>query len=137
VPCGPPLAVPYLPNWLPRDSSQTAGKVLYPAITKLDVWRQHRLWRESEQMYHDEVATISAAGADGNVVARIASLTNNKCCEYASAVCGGLLNVKQHAASHHTPMSLPPWDSDTLPFQGGYIYTVLTLIETIQQRSHR
>lgn len=29
------------------------------------------------------------------------------CCEYASAVCGGLLDVKQQAASHHTPMSLP------------------------------
>jgi hypothetical protein len=29
------------------------------------------------------------------------------CCEYASAVCGGLLDVKQQAASHHTPVSLP------------------------------
>jgi saccharopine dehydrogenase (NAD+, L-lysine-forming) len=61
IPCGPPLsviAVPYLPSLLPRDSSQTAGKALYPAITKLDAWRQHRLWRESEQMYHDKVATV-------------------------------------------------------------------------------
>ncbi|KAJ4341540.1 Saccharopine dehydrogenase [Ascochyta clinopodiicola] len=61
VPCGPPLsviAVPYLPSQLPRDSSQTAGKALYPAITKLGDWRQRRLWRESEQMYHNKVATI-------------------------------------------------------------------------------
>jgi hypothetical protein len=59
------------------------------------------------------------------------------CCEYTSAVCRGLLDVKQQAASHHTPMSLRQGGSDTLPFQGGYIYTVLTLIEIIQQRSHR
>lgn len=40
------------------------------------------------------------------------------------------LYVKQQAVSHLTPMSLP--------FQGGYIYTVLTSIETKrQQRSHR
>jgi len=40
------------------------------------------------------------------------------------------LHVKQHDDSHLTAMLLLRGKCDTLPFHGGYIYTVLTYIET-------
>jgi hypothetical protein len=52
-----------------------------------------------------------------------------------STVC---LYVKQQAVSHLTPMLLLRGvGCDVLPSQGDYMYTVLTFIETMQQRSHR
>jgi hypothetical protein len=47
------------------------------------------------------------------------------CCEYASAVCGGLLDVKQQAASHHTPMALPQGAAT------GYRSRVATYIQSL------
>jgi hypothetical protein len=48
------------------------------------------------------------------------------------------LHVKQQAVSRLTPMLLLKGvGCNVLPSQNDYIYTVLTFIETMQQRSHR
>lgn len=58
----PPLTIamiPYLPSLLPKEASESAANGLYVPFRLLNDWKNNRVWKEVQKMYHEKVGELT------------------------------------------------------------------------------